>query len=542
MKALLRRPQPAAEPKIPAKTMKYNDFMLSIEAWADGEYKISTQSDESGEVSHKVRFPLDRPEFRTRVDVLEGARRGIARDMQVHTQESGILQTVTDHGELAKQFGQELFDIVLSGSVLTQFRVAQNAAENQSKGLRVRLKIEPPELASLPWEFLFDTEGRDYLAISAKTPVTRYLPLAQARKQLTVKPPLRILGLAASPGDHAKLNIDHERARIDRATQVLRDEGVLELKWLEEPTRTALQQTLARSDWHVFHFIGHGGFDPAAGEDGEGLILLAEETDEGLLDNSRSYHLYASDLGTMLAEHSVRLAVLNSCEGAKAGDEDIFSSTASTLMHKGVPSVVAMQYEITDDAAVEFASSLYGHLSGGVPVDGAVTRARLAIRMKSRNTLEWATPVLHMRSKDGKLIRTGPLQIGPTDTVGLSWMAVLTLASVILGLVFQSKWINDGVLVEYFMLPILIGVGVMSASNPETKVPALVAAGFAQPLMYALVLYFRGESQLDDLLNFLILALMAGGIAFGAWWARRFLSAMLKRKKPGPGQATSNVP
>jgi len=60
-----------------------------------------------------------------------------------------------------------------------------------------------------------------------------------------------------------------------------------------------------------------------------------------------------------------------------------------------------MQYQITDSAAIEFSSAFYESLADGLPVDAAVTEARVAVSMESM--LEWGTPVLYMRSLDGRL-------------------------------------------------------------------------------------------------------------------------------------------
>jgi outer membrane protein assembly factor BamD (BamD/ComL family) len=60
-----------------------------------------------------------------------------------------------------------------------------------------------------------------------------------------------------------------------------------------------------------------------------------------------------------------------------------------------------MQYQITDKAAIEFCSAFYESLADGLPVDAAVTEARVAVSMDS--VLEWGTPVLFMRSRDGRL-------------------------------------------------------------------------------------------------------------------------------------------
>jgi hypothetical protein len=64
---------------------------------------------------------------------------------------------------------------------------------------------------------------------------------------------------------------------------------------------------------------------------------------------------------------------------------------------------VAMQFEISDEAAITFAGEFYSALAEGVPVDAAVAEARKAIY--ATNDVEWATPVLYMRSPNGVLFK-----------------------------------------------------------------------------------------------------------------------------------------
>jgi len=145
-------------------------------------------------------------------------------------------------------------------------------------------------------------------------------------------------------------------------------------------------------DWHILHFIGHGGFDA---ETEEGAIALADEV-------GRKDLLRATSLARLLDDHyPLRLAFLNSCEGARGSESDAFSSTAATLVRRGVPAVVAMQYEVTDKAAIEFSRDFYEAMADGLPVDAAVAEARTAVSMRS--ALEWGTPVLYMRSPDGRI-------------------------------------------------------------------------------------------------------------------------------------------
>ena len=70
-------------------------------------------------------------------------------------------------------------------------------------------------------------------------------------------------------------------------------------------------------------------------------------------------------------------------------------------MRRGIPAVLAMQYAITDRAAIEFTTTLYESLADGYLVDAAVTEARKAISLAVNHSVEWGTPVLHMRAPDG---------------------------------------------------------------------------------------------------------------------------------------------
>ncbi len=71
----------------------------------------------------------------------------------------------------------------------------------------------------------------------------------------------------------------------------------------------------------------------------------------------------------------LRLVVLNSCEGARTTLTDPYAGVATTLVRLGVPAVVAMQFEISDEAAIVFAEELYTNLIGRQdPIDAAVGR------------------------------------------------------------------------------------------------------------------------------------------------------------------------
>ncbi len=291
-----------------------------------------------------------------------------------------------------QDFGRSLFESLLVGDVRTRYEMSLSEARRQGKGLRLKLRIQPSELAVLPWEFLYDVDRDRYPCLSSNTPLVRYLDLPQPVEPLIVSPPLRVLGMVTSPLGLDPLDVEHEKRLVEEATRGLSEDGLLELTWLDGQTWRHLQRAMRRGPWHVFHFVGHGGFDAATEE---GAIALSD-------DAGHMHLLRATGLAELLDDHyPLRLVFLNSCEGAKGSESDAFSNTAATLVRRGVPAVVAMQYEITDGAAIEFSRDFYEALADGLPVDAAVTEARTAVSMDSM--LEWGTPVLYMRSPDGRL-------------------------------------------------------------------------------------------------------------------------------------------
>ena len=64
--------------------------------------------------------------------------------------------------------------------------------QDEEKGLRLRLCIDPPALSALPWELAYD-RTRDTLATSSETPLTRYITLQEPIDELRTAPPVSVL-------------------------------------------------------------------------------------------------------------------------------------------------------------------------------------------------------------------------------------------------------------------------------------------------------------------------------------------------------------
>jgi hypothetical protein len=294
-----------------------------------------------------------------------------------------------------REFGGRLFDAVFRDQLRTALAASIDQVEGQQDtGLRVRLRLSDcPELTELPWEYLYDSDARRFLALSQWTPVVRYLEMPSPIRPLRVTPPLRILMMAASPTDFPSLDVVAEWTKVREALEGLQQAGRVQLDRVPTGTLADLRAALRGADYHVFHFIGHGRYDSTT-QDG----VLALEGPQG-----RAQLVSGADMGALLHdERSLRLALLNSCEGARGGLDDPYAGTAQSLVYQGIPAVVAMQFEITDAAAITFARSLYAAVADGYPLDAAMAEARNAVR-EQPNAVEWATPVLYLRAADGRI-------------------------------------------------------------------------------------------------------------------------------------------
>ena len=379
--------------------MDYLDFELEIQPGSGRDYPVAVLRSPAGEAHATMHFPFDQLALENHLLKLHNAllRSGGNRRSVPSLEE----QTV-------QNFGKTLFDALFTGEIRSRYDVSCERAAQGEQGLRLKLRIQDPQLAALPWEFLYDPQQAEYVCLSRSTPVVRYLELPQRIRSLEVTPPLRILGMIANPCDLAPLDVAREKARVEQAVAGLCARGLVTVTWLEGQTWRDLQREMQGGPWHIFHFVGHGGFDESKDE---GFVCLASE-------DGRARSLGAAQLGRLLADHrSLRLVVLNACEGARGGGQDVFSSTASILVRRGIPAVLAMQYVITDRAAIEFARVFYETLARGLPVDAAASEARKAVSLELVNTVEWGTPVLYMRTPDGVLFNVAtavaPLKSAP---------------------------------------------------------------------------------------------------------------------------------
>jgi hypothetical protein len=374
--------RPRQTPAAPQAPRGYLDFDLWIDQKSEGLYRAKAWSSAAGFEATES-FSLPAALLGGELCVAGGgARRG------------GSGMAGAADGASAEQVGDELFRAVFQGELLKAFQGCLAKAQG-GPGLRIRLRLnDVPQLAGLPWEYLYDAEGRGFLALSGRTPVVRYLELSEGLGTLLVEPPLRILAVISTPKGYRELaEADEEWRRLVAALEPLLRKGLIEVERLERPTPEALETRLRNGQpVHILHFVGHGGYSELREE---GVLVFEDEAGNGVPMGGPS-------LAYLLQDHpSLRLAVLNACNGARASHENTFAGTAQVLVQRGVPAVIAMQSEVMDETACGFAEKFYQALAAGLPVDACVGEVRRALA--AEHNPEWGTPVLYLRATDGRL-------------------------------------------------------------------------------------------------------------------------------------------
>ena len=363
--------------------MNYKDFDLLLERAPKG-FRAQVLTSSAGQASVEFQLPFSDVELENCLLKLGRTTRLVRRI------ESNEMTT-------AKTFGGALFNAVFSGDVRACFRSATDEARRENTGIRLRIRLADPELADLPWEFLYNPAVNRFVALSVQTPLVRYMDLPEIIQPIAVTPPIRVLVMISSPSDYPTLDVEAEWKRLNDSLADLIAAGTIAIDRLDNATLNGLQRRLRRSQYHIFHFIGHGEFDQKLQE---GVLLLERE-------NQRGHRVGSQYLGMLLHDHdSLRVAILNACEGARTSRQDPFAGSAQSLVQQGIPAVIAMQFEIADDVASTFAHEFYGALADGYPIDAAVTEARKAIFAGGRE-IEWATPVLYLRAPDGRIFDVG---------------------------------------------------------------------------------------------------------------------------------------
>lgn len=308
-----------------------------------------------------------------------------------------------------QKMGRRLFDCLLSSkAAFTFYKCMGNIEGKENRGTPVGLRLRiafagfedsatAKHLLTLPWEILLDPLTEGFFSLCIFTPVIRYLTAPRLISPLEVERRLRVLLVISDPKGVSNLDLYEEVSPVREELEKL---AGVDVQVLTNPDVRALRSHCLKQRTNILHYIGHGKFDPKTGEGllafcGRQRALLpvtGKALAEQLLDSNRD----------------LRLVFLNTCYGAtlaRRQGQDAYSGVAAALTRAGMSAVLAMQFPISQPAAITFSTAFYNKLVEGYPVDGAVVEGRLALRNHNQSSLEWITPVLFLRSRNSQILK-----------------------------------------------------------------------------------------------------------------------------------------
>jgi hypothetical protein len=363
---------------------EFDDISLEIRSLGKGRFETRFQADAQGEAAEPFAMHLDAERLKPLLTVFNPVPNGSAPN--------------------AREIGSTLFNALFQGDVRRLFDRRCSSADEarpdgSARGVRLRLLLnlkdkEVRPLAAVPWELLHDPLDRIFYGQGRERLLVRHPEAPRPVEPLTVAPPLRVLVIPSSPSDLPSLDLKKEVKALEAALQ---QEERVQVTVLKRATIGALRKLLWEERFHVLHFLGHGGFNA---DSGLGYLYFENETGKA--------HPVDGDFFSGLLEDfsDLRLVVLNACRTAQVpGSPQIgpYGTIGMALSLAGVPAVVAMQFTISDPGAISFSRTFYQSLASGDPVDMAVGEGRRELYETEYPSLEWAVPVLFLRSHNGKL-------------------------------------------------------------------------------------------------------------------------------------------
>lgn len=288
--------------------------------------------------------------------------------------------------------GARLFTSLVAGDILRLWDRADSVIG--SGGLRLRLAIQPPSVAALPWEALYDRNRSRLFAASGRTPLVRienqlrYLPTPRA---LDAEPPLKVL-VAAAEDPKGQINIELQAEELLALLRQMPSDLVDVHSLAGRFSVVRLAQEVVEKEIDVLHLISHGSADS---------VLLWHNDEAAAVGAGRL-------CAALERATSLRMVYLTACLAGSASEREAFTTVAPQLLQLGIPAVVAMQFPVSDENAAAFAELFYTELfTGPCPgaVDAALGYARSSQFALKANSFSFGTPVLWLHADDGVIFR-----------------------------------------------------------------------------------------------------------------------------------------
>jgi hypothetical protein len=299
-----------------------------------------------------------------------------------------------DFQKIGQHFWSLLHASAIGGFLESVWGTHVTNGNDMKAGVRTILDVRPGALRRLPWELLFRNDMP--LFASPLNPMVRG-SLVPGAAPVATGFLLRVLVIVGSePGDPA-VRAEDEIAYLEDSVRGFRRE--IDLR-VERPTsRDDFVRLYGEFMPHVLHFTGHGDQVKRA----SGAIVPSLVFSDG---NGGRWDWLATEIQATLAVGAPRLAFLNACRTGTEAAREIVGTLADAFLNAGTLGVIAMQADITGEAAAEFAGRTYSALAEGKPLDIALAQARRTVREKDNRTeyRDWCLPSLTLAVDVGDVL------------------------------------------------------------------------------------------------------------------------------------------
>jgi hypothetical protein len=307
-----------------------------------------------------------------------------------------LIEKRAEDATLLMEVGRSIYNWLFPTTIHAHFQQTEAVARREKAKIRLRLRVEAEEIASLPLEFIYRNLGGYFLAVNPNTVFSRYLNLPLPPDPTFDRDcPLHILAIIADPTDQTRLPVNEWGAILQESLSQPLEKGLITLQILKQATRRDIRNALLQQKPDIIQFVGHGIY-----QNSKGYLALVEEktSNTWLVDDEQFANIF------MGHDDYLKLVSLATCESAKSENPQGFLGIAPKLVQRGIPAVLSMQYKVYIKTAKVFLEDFYTAIAARKPIDWATQSARNAISLEfGLNNREFATPVLYMRTKDGNL-------------------------------------------------------------------------------------------------------------------------------------------
>lgn len=304
---------------------------------------------------------------------------------------------------LLREFGHKLFDVLFPEEIRSLFYQLKDGALKTGQGLRLLLRIDDLGLSALPWEYLWDPRIEGFVAIDPETPLIRYVAPPEPLSPFAVEAPLRVLVVISNPGGYSEtltvppLDVRAEQQSLQESLGALSSAGLVHLRFLhdeDQATPRAIRHLMREFRPHVFHFIGHGGYEERDDGPRQPFLILENEDQSPQRISGDEFRAF------FVGFNETRLIILNACDT---------THLVPRLVKEGVTAVVAMQWPIADKVAASFSAEFYRALAYNDSIGAAVSETRRAIYQDFRDLPgTWGFPALFLTNREGVVFNLRP--------------------------------------------------------------------------------------------------------------------------------------